>query len=148
MDKALTPLMSSCEEAVIAKIRLRQKAGLTKYGVTMERTDLTHAQWLNHLQAELLDAAVYIEKLLSLPGHLGVDAPLVPKCANCGRPATCYGAYEDDHEAYACDACCGHGNEDGHCSPIDKAHSGQDEKTPTARDGNEDVRQAEAEEEY
>jgi hypothetical protein len=83
MDKALTPLMSSCEEAVIAKIRLRQKAGLTKYGVTMERTDLTHAQWLNHLQEELLDAAVYIEKLLSLPGHLGADAPLVKNCLQC-----------------------------------------------------------------
>lgn len=39
-------------------------------------------------------------------------------CANCHKPATCYGQYEDQPEGYACDDCCGHGNEDGHCEPI------------------------------
>lgn len=40
-------------------------------------------------------------------------------CANCGKPAACFGSYEDDlHPAYACDECCGHGNEDGHCEPV------------------------------
>lgn len=42
----------------------------------------------------------------------------LPKCANCGNLATCFGQYENNPEGFACDACCGHGNEDGHCSEI------------------------------
>mgnify|MGYP001559613398 CR=1 FL=1 len=49
---------------VINKLRYRADAGLQKYGVTTERNDLTREQWLTHLQEELLDAAVYIERLL------------------------------------------------------------------------------------
>lgn len=41
-----------------------------------------------------------------------------PTCA-CGKPATCFGEYEGGAvDAYACDDCCAHGNEDGHCSPV------------------------------
>lgn len=41
-------------------------------------------------------------------------------CAECGEPATCFGSYETDlNPAYACDECCGHGNEDGHCDQVD-----------------------------
>ena len=58
--------MSKIEEQVSIKLRTRAAAGKAKYGVTMERTDLTNAEWLQHLQEELLDAAVYIEKLLTL----------------------------------------------------------------------------------
>jgi hypothetical protein len=40
-------------------------------------------------------------------------------CANCGKPASCFGSYETElHPAYACNACCAHGNEDGHCEPL------------------------------
>jgi len=48
-------------EAVRAKLLHRSRVGLAKYGVTTERTDLTRADWLNHLQEELMDACVYIE---------------------------------------------------------------------------------------
>ena len=41
----------------------RAKVGLNKYGVTVEKSDLTFAEWLQHLQDELLDGAIYIEKL-------------------------------------------------------------------------------------
>jgi hypothetical protein len=43
-------------------------------------------------------------------------------CAHCGQPAACFGEYEtcDGTIALACDACCGHGNEDGWCRPIAK----------------------------
>lgn len=47
-----------------------------------------------------------------------------PICANCGEEATCFGSYETElTPAYACDECCGHGNEDGSCGRIadDKA---------------------------
>lgn len=42
------------------------------------------------------------------------------ECHECGKPATCFGSYEDDlHPAFACDDCCGHGNEDGRCVPVE-----------------------------
>ena len=62
--------MSIYEEKVIEKIRQRAKVGLKKYGVTMEREDLTNIEWLTHLQEELLDGAVYIERLKVLLGVL------------------------------------------------------------------------------
>ncbi len=62
--------MSIYEEKVIDKIRQRAKVGLKKYGVTMEREDLTNIEWLTHLQEELLDGAVYIERLKVLLGVL------------------------------------------------------------------------------
>jgi len=56
--------MSRIENQVIAKIQARAETGQRKYGVTMERKDLTFRQWVTHLQEELLDAAIYAEKLL------------------------------------------------------------------------------------
>ena len=56
--------MSKIEERVCKKIEERAKVGEDKYGVTMERGDLSKEQWLVHLQEELMDACVYIEKLL------------------------------------------------------------------------------------
>jgi len=57
--------MSKIEEQVCKKIFGRASIGEKKYGVTMERGDLSFAEWLTHLQEELLDAAVYVEKLLT-----------------------------------------------------------------------------------
>lgn len=45
----------------------------------------------------------------------------VPVCAWCGKPASCYGSYESLPLAFACDDCCGHGCEDGHCELIEEA---------------------------
>lgn len=50
-------------ERVIAMLRGRVLAGYAKYGVTTERTDIDLRGWLQHLQEELLDAAVYVERL-------------------------------------------------------------------------------------
>jgi hypothetical protein len=50
-------------EAVREGLLQRSVRGLEKYGVTTNRTDLSVLQWLTHLQEELMDAAVYIEKL-------------------------------------------------------------------------------------
>lgn len=41
----------------------RMQAGYKKYGTTTERTDIDLLGWLQHLQEELLDAAVYVERL-------------------------------------------------------------------------------------
>ena len=56
--------MSSIEDKVCEKIQERSEVGKSKYGVTMERTDLSTIEWLTHLQEELMDAAVYVERLL------------------------------------------------------------------------------------
>jgi hypothetical protein len=45
------------------KLIERANRGLCKYGVDTTRTDLTLMNWLQHLQEELLDAAVYCEAL-------------------------------------------------------------------------------------
>ena len=55
--------MSKIEKRVIDRINQRAEIGKEKYGVTMERTDLSTYDWLNHLQEELLDAILYIAKL-------------------------------------------------------------------------------------
>lgn len=39
---------------------------LKKYGKTLERNDLSEEDWLIHLQEELMDASLYIEKLLDV----------------------------------------------------------------------------------
>ena len=56
--------MSSIEDKVCEKIQERSEVGKSKYGVTMERTDLNTIEWLTHLQEELMDATVYVERLL------------------------------------------------------------------------------------
>jgi hypothetical protein len=58
--------MSKIEDKVSEKLLSRAERGFSKYGVTMEREDLTYKEWLIHLQEELLDGAVYIEKLLEV----------------------------------------------------------------------------------
>lgn len=57
--------MDAHVEAVVRKHMERAATGLRKYGVTTERGDLTTEQWLQHLQDELMDAAVYVERLLA-----------------------------------------------------------------------------------
>lgn len=56
--------MSRIEDAVADKLFDRAKAGLAKYGVTMERPDLSRLEWLIHAQEEAMDLAVYLERLI------------------------------------------------------------------------------------
>jgi hypothetical protein len=56
--------MSKIEDAVAKKLQDRAAIGKNKYGVTMERTDLTDIDWLKHAQEEAMDLAVYLEKLI------------------------------------------------------------------------------------
>lgn len=51
--------------AVIADLRRRELKGLETYGTTMDRTDLSHEEWLNHLYEEVLDSAVYLKKVIN-----------------------------------------------------------------------------------
>lgn len=50
-------------ERVRHQLYTRALEGMLKYGVTTERKDIDLLGWLQHLQEELLDAAVYIERI-------------------------------------------------------------------------------------
>lgn len=52
------------EESVIAKIQARRERGLNKYGVGMDRKDLSQKEWLTNAQEEAMDLAIYLEKLI------------------------------------------------------------------------------------
>lgn len=41
----------------------RSQTGIKKYNTTLERGDLNFLDWLQHLQEELMDATLYIERL-------------------------------------------------------------------------------------
>ena len=50
-------------KAVISSFKQRSNIGIKKYNKTLDRDDLSTLQWLQHLQEELMDATLYIEKL-------------------------------------------------------------------------------------
>ena len=52
-------------ERVRAKLLLRSQLGFKKYGCTTERTDLDLLAWARHLQEELMDAAIYVERIMA-----------------------------------------------------------------------------------
>ena len=56
-------MIDNIVEKVIKLFRKRSKRGIEKYGVTLEHNDLSNVEWLQHLQDELMDAALYVERL-------------------------------------------------------------------------------------
>jgi hypothetical protein len=50
-------------ESVINQFRERSEVGIKKYGVTLDRTDLSSLEWINHAQQEAMDFVLYLEKL-------------------------------------------------------------------------------------
>ncbi len=53
----------SVVEQVVNSFNERSRVGIEKYGTTLDRDDLSLVQWLTHLQEELMDATLYIQKL-------------------------------------------------------------------------------------
>ena len=50
-------------ESVIEQFKERSNVGIKKYGITLDRTDLTRLEWLQHAQEEAMDLILYLEKL-------------------------------------------------------------------------------------
>ena len=48
---------------VVCQYAERAQKGFEKYGVTTERKDIDLLGWLQHLQEELMDATIYIERV-------------------------------------------------------------------------------------
>jgi dihydrofolate reductase len=63
----------SVEDKVIEQIRARQTAGALKYGTTMRRDDLSVNDCLQHAKEEMLDAAIYLQKLQDVQAQLKTD---------------------------------------------------------------------------
>ena len=50
-------------ERVVDKFVSRSDVGYAKYGVTLDQDKSNIFQWINHLQEELMDAVLYLQKL-------------------------------------------------------------------------------------
>jgi hypothetical protein len=55
--------MDSIVTSVIEKFKQRSEFGQKKYGTNLDRTDLKFLDWANHMQEELMDAILYLERL-------------------------------------------------------------------------------------
>jgi hypothetical protein len=49
-------------ERVVNKFVSRSDVGFKKYGVTLDKDPSEMFAWLNHLQEELMDAVLYLQK--------------------------------------------------------------------------------------
>ena len=56
-------MKDSIVNSVLMQFKERSSVGIEKYGTTLDRKDLNTLEWLKHLQEELMDATLYIEKL-------------------------------------------------------------------------------------
>jgi hypothetical protein len=56
--------MNDTETIVCEDIKARAAVGLKKYGISVADNPLTQRQWLQHHYEELLDAAVYVRRLM------------------------------------------------------------------------------------
>ena len=59
--------------AVVASFLQRSEVGQKKYGTTLDRTDLKTLDWVQHVQEELMDAILYLERLKKEVNHLSKD---------------------------------------------------------------------------
>ena len=48
---------------VVENFKERSRIGILKYNTTLDRTDIDFIGWANHLQQELMDATLYLERL-------------------------------------------------------------------------------------
>jgi hypothetical protein len=70
-------------EQVIVKYSERSETGYRKYGTTLSENN--HDNFLKHLQEELMDATLYIEKLQSLGQEITRMVKLYPNDADLGE---------------------------------------------------------------
>lgn len=66
-------MQDSIVKSVVDKYQQRSDTGQKKYGTSLDRGDLNLLEWLNHLQEELMDATLYVEKLKSEIQSLNVE---------------------------------------------------------------------------
>lgn len=70
-------------ETVIDKYYDRSQVGITKYGTTLETNNSDN--YLKHLQEELMDATLYIQKLMDLKKEITILVKDNPNDADLGK---------------------------------------------------------------
>ena len=63
MSKKQIEFRDPVVERVVDKFVSRSDVGFAKYGVTLEDDKSNLFVWINHLQEELMDAVLYLQKL-------------------------------------------------------------------------------------
>ena len=58
--------MDSIVQSVLKQFQERSELGQKKYGTTLDRNDLSFSQWIQHMNEELMDAILYLEKIESM----------------------------------------------------------------------------------
>ena len=58
--------MSKILYNIINDLIEREEKGLKEYLTTMDRTDLTELEWLQHAYEEALDLSIYLKKLIKI----------------------------------------------------------------------------------
>lgn len=72
-SEQVADLATGTEARVCELIAARQRLGLKKYGVSVERNQLGLRQWLNHALEESLDQAIYLQRAIEELDRLGDD---------------------------------------------------------------------------
>ena len=57
-------IKDSIVESVVERFKERSEVGIAKYGVTLDRDDLTTLQWMIHFREELMDGLLYLERVI------------------------------------------------------------------------------------
>lgn len=52
-------------KSVQSDLQARSERGIAKYGTTLDRTDLSEKDWLQHAYEEALDLALYLKKIIN-----------------------------------------------------------------------------------
>jgi hypothetical protein len=55
--------LDSVVSSILNQFTTRAKMGKAKYGVDLDRTDLTLLEWIEHAKQEHMDAILYLEKI-------------------------------------------------------------------------------------
>lgn len=63
---------------VMIDLRSREKMGIEKYGVSVDKAKLDTLKWMQHAYEESLDHAIYMKKLI-LEAHKNVESLDVEK---------------------------------------------------------------------
>ena len=63
MNKKQIEFRDPVVERVVDKFVSRSDVGFAKYGITLEDDKSNLFAWINHLQEELMDAVLYMQKL-------------------------------------------------------------------------------------
>jgi hypothetical protein len=63
MEEQKQHKLDSVVTSIIEQFTSRAKMGKAKYGVDLDRTDLTLVEWIEHAKQEHMDAILYLEKI-------------------------------------------------------------------------------------